>query len=362
MHVLTAHTITWAVAGTLAFGSSPTSGLSLRPRLAEPVDAEAGSEDAAPAEPDAPASPPDGSEGTDAPARLEPPPGQAPPADATPEPADSGEDAADADLDTAAREAAQAYFKGRMAYDTGAYDVAIAEFQRAYERCLESETCHAPSLQFNLAQAYWKRGEVKQQVDDLRRARELFVAYGRTMEARGEEFDEATLQANLAALDAKIEYLELAARAGEGRPVGPTPAELRLERRMATTKGLHVSGAILVTAGALLAATAIGALIARGATKWMLDQAGGGRPGADNQNSPEDDRRLRNGYALSGRVAFGTLIATAVTLPIGITLVASAKIRDREDRLLDEQLEKKRKLRERTVAWTPGGALLTVRF
>ena len=344
MHVLASHLCIVSLCGSLAAGTNVPPRLPLHPRVA--------ARGAAPAT-DAPAEPPPA--GTDAPA--------APPAStdapATPDEADEG---GEGDLDAPARKAAEAYFQGRMSYDTGAYDAAIENFQKAYEHCLESETCHAPSLQFNLAQAYWKRGEVQRSLEDLRKARELFIAYGRAMEARGEDFDETALQANLAALDAKIEYLELASQTKTGEPVGPTPAELRLERRMATTKALHVSGAVLVTAGALLAATALGALIARGATKWMLDQSGGGRPGAPNENSPEDDRRLRNGYAVSGRVAFGTLIATAVTLPIGITLVAAARIRDKEDRVLEEELEKKRALREKTIAWTPGGALLTVRF
>ena len=61
--------------------------------------------------------------------------------------------------------------KAEKAYRVGNYDIAIAEYQAAYD------AQPVPALLFNLAQAYRKRHAVGGQVADLRRAIEVFRAY-----------------------------------------------------------------------------------------------------------------------------------------------------------------------------------------
>ncbi len=267
-------------------------------------------------------------------------------------------------LDADAQQAAQLYFRGRMAYDTTKYDEALGLFEQAYELCSQSEGCHAPALLYNLAQAYWKRGEVNDDVADLRQARTLFKTYDQIQREAEDGYESGEVTNVLAALEAKIEYLELAERAkAQGRAqVGPTAEEMRLQRRLKTTKALHASGTALIVVGTLVGLTGVAAIIARSSTGFMLDQAGGGEAGAGNQNSVEDDRKLRDAYATTGKLAFATLIAAGVTLPVGITLKVTGKVRDKEDGVLQKKVDDKLELRSRPVAAALGRTLLRVEF
>jgi len=101
-----------------------------------------------------------------------------------------------------AEAAARVHFdKAERAYRTGNYDVAIAEYQQAYD------AKPVPALLFNIAQSYRKRYTVGGQVPDLRRAIEVFRAYlrddPRTPQRETVEKILAELKATLAEAEAR---------------------------------------------------------------------------------------------------------------------------------------------------------------
>ena len=259
--------------------------------------------------------------------------------------------------DETRREAAQHFWEGQRAYELGNYDQAIPAFETAWELSEE------PTMLFNLGQAYWKRFEIDAKVEDLRKARRMFSNYDAKMQGQ-EGYDRRQIEGYLAALEVQIDAAEEAeALRAQGLAVeGPSPEEIRLERRRKTTKSLHRSGTAFIVIGSVVGLAAVGALIGRGATGFMLDQAGGGEAGKANQNTADEDRDLRQSYSISGKVAFGSAIGTAFLLPLGITLKVSARVRDKEDTRLYDAMERRRELREQRLAIEPGSSLFRLEF
>lgn len=105
------------------------------------------------------------------------------------------------------------------------------------------------------------------------------------------------------------------------------------------------------------------AVLSRVGHKLVLDSATP-TPGGINLASAEEDARRRDGFLVSGQVAFGTLIAAAAILPVGITLRVIGAVRDKQDRAKarEREAECERNAKKAKLALEPTLGGLQVRF
>jgi hypothetical protein len=241
---------------------------------------------------------------------------------------------ADPEVDANREEAAAKFRQGAMEYELQNYKEAITHFEAAMR--LERE----PQLLFNLGQAYRRWFDVEPNIDYLRKARAYFIDYDKELKAAGSYTPQEAdyVQNMIEKLDAQIELEEQKA-ADRNRVVitGPSAAELdalerqriQRERRLLASKRLSGAGIGLIVAGSVAIGMGIGAIIARTAYKLILDNSKGDDPDSPNLSSLEEDRRRRDGFLLSGQVAFGSFIAGAIFLPIGIALRVTGGVIER---------------------------------
>ncbi len=266
-------------------------------------------------------------------------------------------------LDPAAADRANAeaaYREGSDLYELGKYGEAIEQFQRAWELSKEEQ------LLYNLGQAHWKWFDTDPDIDHLRQAALFFRNYDKRMRLV-EDYDQVEIQNILKAIDAQI-VIEERKIADANRPVivqpgGPTEAELAWQQRRRTTKALNISGTTLIVVGGVTLGAGVAALVSRLGHKFVLDTATPA-PGGINLATAQEDARRRDGFLVSGQVAFGTLIAAAAILPVGITLRVLGAVRDKKDRAdarsRDEERERNAKKAKVALQPTLGG--LRVRF
>lgn len=266
-------------------------------------------------------------------------------------------------LDPAAADRANAeaaYREGSDLYEVGKYPEAIERFQRAWELSKEEQ------LLYNLGQAYWKWFDVDPDVEHLRQAALFFRNYDKRMRLI-EDYDPVEIDNILKAIDAQIE-VEERKLAEANRPVivqpgGPTEEELAWQQRRRTTRGLNISGTTLIVVGGVTLGAGIAAVLSRAGHQFVLDSATP-TPGGINLATPEEDARRRDGFLLSGQVAFGTLIAAAAIVPVGITLRVIGAVRDKQDRAKarERDTERERNAKKAKVAWQPTLGGVRVRF
>ncbi len=249
-------------------------------------------------------------------------PEPAPEAEPEPEPAP---EPAEGEIDPKREAAAAAFRQGAVDYELQNYEQAIAHFKKAWE--LDPE----PQLLFNLGQAERRWFEIDPNIDHLRRARSYFVDYDKRLKTGGSYTPQEAdyVQNMIEKLEAQIELEEQKA-AERARPVitGPSAAELdalerkriQRERRLAASKRLNGAGIGLIVVGSVAVGMGIGAVVARTAYKLILDNSRGDDADSPNLATLEEDQRRRNGYLTSGQVAYGSFIAGAIFLPIGIAL------------------------------------------
>lgn len=263
-----------------------------------------------------------------------------------------------AEADRANAEAA--YREGSDLYEMGKYPEAVEKFQLAWELSKEEQ------LLYNLGQAHWKWYDVDPDVDHLRQAALFFRNYDKRMRLTP-DYDPVEIDNILKAIDAQIEIAERKI-ADANRPVivqpgGPTEDELAWQQRRRTTRGLNASGTTLIVVGGVTLGAGVAALLSRVGHKLVLDNASPSAGGV-NVATAEEDARRRDGYLLSGQLAYGTLIAAAVIVPVGVTLRVIGAVRDKRDRAeareRDEQRE--RNAKKAKVAWEPTLDGLRVRF
>jgi hypothetical protein len=267
------------------------------------------------------------------------------------------------EMDPAAADRANAeaaYREGSDLYEMGKYPEAIEQFQRAWDLSKEVQ------LLYNLGQAHWKWFDVDPDVDHLRQAALFFRNYDKRMRL-SEGYDPVEIDNILKAIDAQIE-IEDRKRADALRPVlvqpgGPTEEELAWQQRRRTTRGLNISGTTLIVVGGVTLGAGVAALVSRVGHKLVLDNATASDGGINLATADEDARR-RNGFLLSGELAFGTLITAAVILPVGITLRVIGAVRDKKDRASarDRDAERERNAKKAKVAWQPTLGGVRVRF
>lgn len=283
------------------------------------------------------------------------------PGDGTTPPAEGLPD--DLVLDPAAADRANAetaYREGSDLYEVGKYPEAIERFQRAWELSKEEQ------LLYNLGQAYWKWYDVDPDVDHLRQAAVFFRNYDKRMRLT-EDYDPVEIANILKAIDAQIEVeeheLAEANRPVIVQPSGPTEEELAWQQRRRTTRGLNISGTTLIVVGGVTLGAGVASVLSRVGHKWVLDTATPS-PGGINLASAEEDARRREGYSISGQIAFGTLIAAAAILPVGITLRVIGAVRDKQDRATarERDAERERNLKKAKVALQPTLGGVQVRF
>ncbi|MDV7390329.1 hypothetical protein RZS08_03195, partial [Arthrospira platensis SPKY1] len=106
-------------------------------------------------------------------------------------------------------EAKQAFEAGSREYKLGNYEQAVALFERSYE------LSERPALLFNIAQAYARKYEIDDDVENLRKAKKLYANFIVDMEAAGELDPEAKADAERlsAEVDTQIEAHEQRLRA-----------------------------------------------------------------------------------------------------------------------------------------------------
>lgn len=263
-----------------------------------------------------------------------------------------------AEADRANAEAA--YREGSDLYELGKYAEAVERFQRAWELSKEEQ------LLYNLGQANWKWFDVDPDIDHLRQAALFFRNYDKRMRL-SEDYDPVEIDNILKAIDAQIE-VEERKLADANRPVivqpgGPTEAELAWQQRRRTTRGLNISGTTLVIVGGVTLGAGVAAVLSRVGHKFVLDSATPA-PGGINLASAEEDARRRDGFLVSGQIAFGTLIAAAAILPVGITLRVIGAVRDKRDRATarDRDAERERNAKKAKVALQPTLGGMQIRF
>lgn len=284
------------------------------------------------------------------------------PSDGTPKPAEGLPEGLVLDPAAADRANAEAaYREGSDLYEVGKYPEAIERFQRAWELSKEEQ------LLYNLGQAYWKWYDVDPDVDHLRQAAVFFRNYDKRMRLT-EEYDPVEISNILKAIDAQIEVeehkLAEATRPVIVQPGGPTEEELAWQQRRRTTRGLNISGTTLIVVGGVTLGAGVASVLSRVGHKWVLDTATPS-PGGINLASAQEDARRRDGFLISGQVAFGTLIAAAAILPVGITLRVIGAVRDKKDRVTarERDAERERNLEKaKKVALQPTLGGLQVRF
>jgi tetratricopeptide (TPR) repeat protein len=291
-------------------------------------------------------------------------PESAPAAEAEPAPAEPTDGLPDGlVLDPAAADRANAeaaYREGSDFYEVGNYREAVERFQRAWELSKEEQ------LLYNLGQAYWKWFDVDPDVEHLRQAALFFRNYDKRMRLT-EDYDPVEIDNILKAIDAQIE-IEERKIADANRPVivqpgGPTEEELAWQQRRRTTRGLNISGTTLIVVGGVTLGAGVAAVLSRAGHEFVLDSATP-TPGGINLATPEEDARRRDGFLLSGQIAFGTLIAAAAILPVGITLRVIGAVRDKQDRAKarERDTERERNAKKAKVAWQPTLGGVRVRF
>lgn len=258
-------------------------------------------------------------------------------------------------------QAKKAYGEGSDLYELGKYPEAIEQFKLAWELSKEVQ------LLFNLGQAYWKWYDVDPDVDHLRQAAVFFRNYDKRMRLR-EGYQPAEIETILTAIEAQIEVDERkaaeAARPVIVQPGGPTEEELAWQQRQRTTKGLVISGTTITVLGGLTLAAGVAGLLSRVTHQALLDNSVSGDGGINIATADEDARR-RNGYLVSGQVAFGALIAAAIVVPIGVGLRVAGAIREKKDRATARERDQERERNEakaKKVAIQPSVGGLTVRF
>lgn len=290
------------------------------------------------------------------------------PGEATTEPASPGSGPAEglpeglvldpAEADRANAEAA--YREGSDFYEVGKYAEAVERFQRAWELSKEEQ------LLYNLGQANWKWFDVDPNVDHLRQAALFFRNYDKRMRLT-EDYDPVEIDNILKAIDAQIEVEERkiadATRPVIIQPGGPTEEELAWQQRRRTTRGLNISGTTLVIVGGVTLGAGVAAVLSRAGHEFVLDSATPA-PGGINLASAQEDARRRDGFLISGQVAFGTLIAAAVIVPVGITLRVIGAVRDKQDRAKarERDAERERNAKKAKVALEPTLGGMQVRF
>lgn len=261
--------------------------------------------------------------------------------------------------------AAAAFREGTRAYELGKYQEAIAKFEKAWELAPE------PALLFNMGQAQWRWFNIDKDIEHLRKARTLFENYDKRMRAR-EDYFPGEAQAFIRALEIQIEAEEhKLAEANRPVIVGPSVEELeeaekrkeRRERALRTAERMNAAGIALIVVGSVTAAVAIGGVAARQAYKLILDNTtGGGDPNTPNKVSAEEDERRRNGFLAAGQVAYGSLIATAILLPVGIGLRVGGAVIERRELGAPKRRGKKDRGSSNVEASVRPGALLTIEF
>lgn len=266
-------------------------------------------------------------------------------------------------LDPAAADRANAeaaYRQGSDLYELGKYADAIEQFQRAWELSKESQ------LLYNLGQAHWKWFDADPEIDHLRQAALFFRNYDKRMRLT-EDYEPVEIDNILKAIDAQIEVEERKI-ADANRPVlvqpgGPTEAELAWQQRRRTTKALNISGTTIIVLGGVTLAAGAAALVSRLGHKFVLDSATPS-DGGINLATAEEDARRRDGFLVSGQVAFGTLIAAAAILPVGITLRVLGGVRNKKDRsdARSRDEERERNAKKAKVSLQPVLGGLRVRF
>lgn len=243
------------------------------------------------------------------------PVGDAAPADDAAPTATGTEPAAPADAET--DKAAQAYRQGSDAYELGKFADAAASFGTAWE------LSHKAPLLYNLGQAHWKWFDVDPDIEHLRQARLFFTNYDKRMRLT-DGYDSAEIAGYLEQIEKQIadeeKRIEEANRPVIIQSAALTEEEVQREQRRRTTRALNISGNVLIIAGAVSLGAGIGGMASRAVYGAVLDNTTGRGEATVNLATAEEDSRRRNGYQVSGQVAFGTLLAAVVMLPIGITL------------------------------------------
>lgn len=275
------------LAATLVYGATPI--------------AYAAPEEIAETEAETEAAPEDGA--AEAPAETETP--------AEPQPEPAPESSPDEER------AAQAFREGSDAYELGKFEEAAGKFGEAWE------LSHKPQLLYNLGQAHWKWFSVDPDIDHLRKARLFFTNYDKRMRL-SEGYDEKEIAGYLEQIEKQIaeeeKRIEEANRPVIIQSAALTEEEVQREQRRRTTRALNISGNVLIVAGSLTFGLALGGLASRAVYGAVLDNTSGRDDARTNLATAEEDRRRRDGFLTSGQIAFGGLIATAVILPVGITL------------------------------------------
>ena len=325
--------------------------------LAQPADDSA--EQSAPAEETAPATEEAAPEGSETPGEGG--------GEGDPAVVDDGSEGASTeglvlDQEAADRQNAKAaYLEGSDYYETGQYAKAVEQFTRAWELSKKE------LLLYNIGQAYWKWYDIDPNIDHLRQAALFFRNFQKRMRLT-EDYDPTEVDNILKAIEAQIQVHEQketeANRPVIVQPGGPTEEELAWEQRQRTTKGLVISGTTISVLGGLTLAAGVAAVLSRTTFKVLLDSSTSS-DGGINLASAEEDASRRNGYSVSGEVAFGTLIAAAAILPIGIGLRVAGAVREKKDRQKARERDEIREQNEakaKKVAIEPTLGGLRVRF
>lgn len=298
--------------------------------------------------------------GDEANADAEPGEGEPDASEANPDEASPDEEPEVDPAEATRAEAAEAYTQGSDLYELGKYPEAIVQFQRAWELSRKEQ------LLYNLGQAHWKWFDIEPDIDHLRQAALFFRNYDKRMRLT-EGYDPVEIDNILKAIDAQIENEERKI-AEANRPVlvqpgGPTEEELAWERRRRTTRALNVSGTTIIVVGGVTLAAGLASLLTRLGFKLVLDSSTAS-DGGFNVASAEEDTRRRSAFLTTGQVAFGTLIAAAAILPVGIALRVTGAVREKQDRAQarerDQQRERNAQKAKVAIEPTLGG--VRVRF
>jgi hypothetical protein len=129
-------------------------------------------------------------------------------------------------------------------------------------------------------------------------------------------------------------------------------------RRERANLGMKWGGTVATVVGSLTLLAGGIALATRGGTGLLLDKSADAAKKGANFNSASDDKQQRDIYASTGRVAFATLLAGGILLPVGITLriVGNTRLK-RDDKARDarqrRELEDKCKLIDPKLQMSP---------
>lgn len=302
------------------------------------------------------------------PAEPSPEPSPEPPAPSAPEgdepstePAEAPPEASTPAPSTDRERAAALFLEGTEAYELGRYPVAVAKFEEAWKLAPE------PALLFNLGQAHWRWFDVDPDIEHLRTARTFFQNYDKRMRSE-EDYFPSEVNAFITALNTQIQAEEQK-QAERDRPVivGPSVEQLeaaeqrklRRERNLRIASRINGTGIAFIVVGSVALVAGIGATIARVANGLILENT----TGSDDANAPSlvsarEDADRRSAYQTAGQVAFGSYIAGAIFLPVGIGLRVGGAVIERRELGSTE----KRGSRRRARVYPQPGALLTITF